>query len=83
MNKVLIEVCVPAIDEHFDIFAPTDVPIGELTEILASGVSEISNGSYVVSGAEQLCLKQPAGLLHPSLTLQDYGIKDSMQLYLI
>ena len=83
MNKVLIEVYIPAIGDHFDIFAPVDVPISQLTEIMANGIAELTNNNYVFSGWEQLCLKEPAGLLHPALTLQDYGIKDGMQLYLI
>lgn len=83
MNKVLIEIHVPAIYEHFDIFAPVDIPIRELNVIIANGVAEITNGKYISSKSEQLCLKEPSGLLNPSLTLQDYGIKDGTKLYLI
>ena len=71
MNKVLIEINVPAIQDHFDIFAPTDVPIKELNVIITNGIAEITNGKYIVSECEQLCLKEPSGLLNPSLTLQD------------
>ena len=83
MNKVLIEIHIPAIYNHFDIFAPVDVPIKDLSVIITDGVAEITNGKYIPSGSEQLCLKEPAGLLNPALTLQDYNIKDGMQLYLI
>lgn len=83
MNKVLIEIHIPAIYDHFDIFAPVDVPIKDLNIIIANGVAEITNGKYIASECEQLCMKEPYGLLNPTLTLQDYGIKDSTQLYLI
>ena len=83
MNKVLIEIYVPAIDDRFDIFAPIDVPIKTLTGIIANGISEITNGKYVLSNCEQLCATEPVGLLDPSLTLQDYGVQNGMQLYLI
>ncbi|MBQ6825014.1 MAG: hypothetical protein IJP27_10195 [Clostridia bacterium] len=83
MNKVLIELHIPAIYEHFDIFAPVDVPIRTLSEIIAAGIAEITNGKYICSETEQLCMKEPCGLLDPSLTLQDYGLKDGVQLYLI
>ena len=83
MNKNLIELHIPAIDEHFDIFVPVDVSIKELIEIIASGVSEITDGKYIASKCEQLCLKEPIGILNPALTLQDYGIKNGMRLYLI
>ena len=83
MNKVLIEVCMPAIGEHFDVFVPMDVPIQEVNSLLAEGISEITNGKYTVSKCELLCTKEPAGLLDPSLCLRDYGIKNGTQLYLI
>ena len=84
MNKVLVEIVIPAIYDHFDIFAPVDVPIGEITGIIASGVAELTNDKYIVSKSEHLCLKEPvAGPLNPELCLQDYGIKDGTQLYLI
>ena len=83
MNKVLVEVCVPATSDHFDLFVPVDVPIRDVAKVMADGVVEITDGKYFISGWEQLCLKEPSGLLDPSLSLQDYGIKDGTQLYLI
>ena len=83
MNKVLIEICVPSIGDHFDVFVPVDVPIRELNGIVANGIAEITSGKYVASKEEHLCRKEPVGILDPSLTLQDYNIQDGMQLYLI
>lgn len=83
MDKVLVEICVPAVDSRFDIFAPLDAPIWELAKVIADGVVELTNGKYVASGYEHLCLKEPAGLLNPMLTLQDYGVKDGVQLFVI
>ena len=83
MNKVLIEICVPAIGDHFDVFVPVDVPICELNRIVADGIVEITSGKYVTSKTELLCNKEPVSILDPSLTLQDYDIQDGAQLYLI
>jgi hypothetical protein len=83
MNKVLVEICIPAIGKRFDIFVPTDVPIEDVRKVIAGGVAEITNGKYIQSGEEQLCLREPEGVLNPSYCLQDYGIKDSTQLFLI
>lgn len=83
MNKALVEICIPAIGECFDIFVPVDIPIKDLTRVIASGVMEITSGRYVSTEQEYLCLNAPPGLLNPALTLQDYDLKDGMQLYLI
>ena len=83
MDKVLVEIHIPATGDHFDSFVPVDVPVKDLTRVIADGVAEITNGRYVASNDEHLCLKEPAGLLDPGLTLYDYGAKDGMQLYLV
>ncbi len=82
MTKVLLEICVPAIGD-FDVFAPVDVSVQKLSEIIATGIAEVTNGNYIVSAHEQLCMKEPLGVLHPAHTLQDYGIQNGTQLYLI
>ena len=83
MNKVLIKICVPAIRDGFDMFVPVDVPIQDICRVMVNGVVELTNGGYLASGSEHLCLPEPSGLLNPDLTFQDYGIQDGMKLYLI
>ena len=83
MNKILVEIYVPAIGEHFDIFVPVDVPIRDVTKVITDGVVEVTNERYVASQCEQLCLNEPVGLLDPLRTLEDYGVKIGMKLYLV
>lgn len=83
MNKVLIELYIPAIDDHFDIFVPVDIPIKDLTKVIINGIVEITNEKYVPSHGEQLCMLEPSGILNPMYTLFDYGIIDGAQLYLV
>jgi hypothetical protein len=83
MEKVLVGIHVPSVKSNCDAFVPLDVPVSELTEIIADGFRELTNGKYEVSGLEMLSLKEPALLLDPKHTLREYGVKDGMQLYLI
>lgn len=83
MNKILVEIYVPAIGEHFDVFVPVDVPIRDVTKVITDGVVEVTSGRYVASNFEQLCLKEPVGLLNPLRTLEDYGVKIGTKLYLV
>lgn len=83
MNKVLVELHIPATGDRFDTFVPVDVPIKDLIGVFAGGVAEITNGKYVVSGSEHLCMKESTGLLNPRLSLKDYGVKNGMRLYLV
>ena len=83
MNKVLVKICVPATGESYDMFVPVDVPIKDVSRVMASGVSELTNGRYLSSGLEQICLREPTGIFNPSLTLMDYGVQNGMSPYLI
>ncbi len=83
MNKVLIELYIPAIGDHFDIFVPVDIPIQDLTKVIINGIVEITNGRYVPSLCEHLCMMEPTGMLNPVLSLYDYGVIDGAQIYLV
>ena len=83
MNKVLVELYIPAIGEHFDVFVPVDIPIQDLTQVLINGIVEITNGGYVPSHGEHLCLKEPTGLLNPMSSLFDYGVIDGTQIFMV
>ena len=83
MNKVLVKVFVPAIGDSFDMFAPPDVPIANVCRVMADGVAEITSDKYLSSGLERLCFASPSGILDPARCLQDYGVCDGTQLYLI
>lgn len=82
MNKILIELAVPSIEEHFDLFVPVNVPVGQLCELLADGLTQMTNGHYCSSGRELLCLNAPNKLLAKDLTLGDYGIYNGDKLVL-
>ena len=83
MDKVLLCIHVPSVKTSSDAFVPLDVPVAELTPILADGFRELSGGKYEVSKFEMLSLQDPKLLLDPRLTLRDYGVEDGMHLFLI
>lgn len=83
MDKILIGLNVPAIHKRYDVFVSQTTPIGTLTSVLANGVSQLSNGGYVISGKEMLTMKDPDMLLQPGRCLKEYGIEDGVQLILI
>ena len=83
MEKILVGLFIPAVKWHMDLFVPQSTRIGSLTQILAKGVCELTDGRYSVSGKELLSLRDPDVLLNPTLTLADYGIQDGAQLILM
>ncbi len=83
MEKLLIQLTVPSVKLEVDVFVPGDVEIATLAATMASGVQDMTNGRFGVSGREMLILADPELLLHPQSTLLDYGIQDGARLYLI
>ena len=82
MDKILIGLSVPSIEEHFDLFVPANLPIGQLSKLLTDGLAQMTNGYFQSSGRELLCLKDPNRLLAEDMTLEDYGIFNGDQLIL-
>lgn len=83
MEKKLIGLYVPAVQERFDLLVPADLDIAALTKLLTDGVEEMCTGRYSPSHQELLSLRHPDMLLHPRLTLNDYGVENGAQLVLI
>lgn len=83
MGKKLVGLYVPAVQMHFDIMAPDDMPVHALTELLTKGTVELSEGRFVPSLLETLSVRCPDMLLHPERTLADYGVEDGAQMVLI
>ena len=83
MEKILVGIHVAAVKQKYDAFVPTDIRISQLASMIADGVADLTDGKYESSGFEMLSLKEPECLFNPTLTLEDYQIKDGTQLYLI
>ncbi len=76
MSKILIGLSVPSIEEHFDLFVPTDVPLGQLSALCAEALKNLTNGHYCPSGSELLCTTAPNRLLSKEMTLAEFGIEN-------
>ncbi|KIR01542.1 hypothetical protein P261_00356 [Lachnospiraceae bacterium TWA4] len=61
MNKILIEVKLPAADMVYDFFIPKTMQIGTMTNLVASVFSKLSKGAYLASESSVLC-EQKSGL---------------------
>ena len=79
----MIGLFIPAAQERFDVFAPTDLEIASLTRLLADGAAELCSGRFCCSNQEMLVRKDPDTLLDPAKTLADYGIEDGTQIVLL
>lgn len=54
MNKLLIEVTLPAAELTYDLFVPDTMQVGVLTQLVSSVFAELSDGQYT-AGHGVLC----------------------------
>ena len=79
MDKVLIELYIPAIREHFDVFVPNFL-ICILRQLLGKSVEELSDNRYVSSGKEILCDYKTFMIFNDEKCLKDYKVQNGAKL---
>lgn len=82
MDKILVTLAVPSVEETFDVLIPDFLPIKEVVILLAEAVSDVTQNMYAASGCEILCRRNPDMVLHPEHTLAEYGVGHGECLYL-
>ena len=74
MDKIIINLEIPAISERYDVWVNPEMEVGVLTNLLSKVVEDASNHSYVSSGSEILCLADDYLVLKPNMQLLRYDV---------
>ena len=82
MEKVLIEVALPAADMKYDLFVPDQMQIGTLTGLVSTVFSKLSNGMYTASPSAVLCDKDTGCQYDSHLRIRDTEIRNGSRLIL-
>jgi len=83
MSKVLIDLEIPSIGEHHDVFLPLDVKVSDIISLLSGSVNDLVVSEYVASGQEFLCYKEKNIIFDMDRNLESYGVKNGDHLTLI
>lgn len=80
MEKVLINLFVPALEEKFDVYVPCFMEVEQVCALLSRSLANISRMRYIPSGQEFLCSIDRDLLLQKHNTLGDYNIANGEHL---
>lgn len=83
MDKILVEVYVPAASRSFDIFIPRGSKIHELIPLIAAVVNEETQGYYIAGENALLCDRGTCGILNINTAVGEAGLRNGSQLVLI
>ena len=82
MNKLLVEIYVPAIGNSYDVFIPHNARVFELLPLISEAVEKLSNGLFVPN-APVLCNGVTGVIYYSRLTVEDMKLKNGSKLMLI
>ena len=82
MEKVLVEITAPAANLTYDMLIPSNIQIGEMSQLVASVLSQLSNGTYTSTGKNIICDKVSGTIYAPSIFVKDTEIKNGDKLLL-
>lgn len=83
MDKVLIEVFVPVINQSFDIFVPLQSPMYEVLELIKKAVTEMSDGRFIADENTTLCNREDGTIININLLVFELDIRNGSKLMLI
>lgn len=75
MDKLLLTIEVPSVEQVFDFTAPKTITPGLMRELLYQVLAELTGGAYIPSGAELLCRREDRKVLPMEVPLEDSGVQ--------
>ncbi len=83
MNKVLVEICLPAANQSFDVYIPLESRMSEVLVLVSSLLSDLSDGKYKATQDAVLCDAETGIIFNINMTVFELGIKNGSKLMLI
>ena len=83
MNKVLVNVYIPVLNQAYDIFIPPQSQLYEVTELIKKAVYELSEGQFIPTGDTVLAQKTTGQILDINRTVFELSIGNGTKLMLI
>lgn len=83
MDKILIEVSLPAADRSFEIYIPLDQKFYEVTLIISKLIGELSNGMFICDDDAVLCEKSTGHILNIDMSARELKLKNGAKLILL
>ncbi len=83
MEKIMVELYLPAAEEAYDVRIPGDSRIGDIVPLLETCMAELAEGYFVPKGGSVLCDRETGIALNINLTAREMGILNGTKLMLI
>lgn len=83
MDKVLVEVFVPVLNETYDVFIPQQSPMHEVLALIKKAVVELSDRRFIANANTAICHREDGSIININLSVYELEIKNGSKLMLI
>ncbi|WP_088830539.1 methyltransferase [Paenibacillus tyrfis] len=83
MDKILIEVFVPALARTYDVYIPLTTKLWGVETLLTGAIAELSNGYFAPTRDTVLCERTTGSVLDIGMSAQESGLHHGSRLMLI
>lgn len=83
MEKVLVEVFLPAAGRSYDVYIPLASPMSEVLQLISALLSDLSEGSFQACEDTILCDAESGTIFNINIPVAELGIKNGSKLILI
>lgn len=83
MDKILVEIYVPAAHEKFDVLLPKSSKMGEIINLVATTFSQLLVGKYKKTKDALLCDANTGDIYDVNQSVQELHIQNGAKLMLI
>lgn len=83
MDKILIEVFLPAANKSFQIYVPLHLKIYEVTFLVSKSLSELSCGLFIANNDSVLCQKDTGNILNANMSVEELNLQNGSKLMLL
>lgn len=83
MNKILVQVYIPAVDNSYDVFIPKDSKLHEIIELMCAVFEKLADGYFAIAKDTVLCDKHTGTILNINMSVSELGLRNGSKLILI
>lgn len=83
LNKVLVKLYVPAIEENFNVWIPLNKRVYNVKKLLVKAIQEFTSGEYNTVGIPRMYDRQTGNEFNEEKIVEDTTIRNGTELILI
>lgn len=83
MERVIVEVFLPASGKEYDVRFPLDLNVGTVSGMISKALADLSDGAYLPSRSSCLAWRDTGALLDVTKTMRQCSVQNTSRLILI